>query len=128
MISFFFFSSRRRHTRSLRDWSSDVCSSDLAVVGPAGTAGGARDRTGSPPRIVTVGRIAVRIGGTDSVLWLGRGLLEDALGRLVSPSGRFLLVSSRAARSSADRLRPALAQALILDLEIEDSEEAKTLD
>src|SRR5690349_23526113 len=29
---FFFFSSRRRHTRSLRDWSSDVCSSDLHQV------------------------------------------------------------------------------------------------
>src|SRR3989440_7872846 len=29
---FFFFSSRRRHTRSDRDWSSDVCSSDLAYV------------------------------------------------------------------------------------------------
>src|SRR6266536_3916286 len=28
-IFFFFFSSRRRHTRSTRDWSSDVCSSDL---------------------------------------------------------------------------------------------------
>src|SRR5438067_3121433 len=28
--NFFFFSSRRRHTRSKRDWSSDVCSSDLA--------------------------------------------------------------------------------------------------
>src|SRR5207249_8983207 len=28
---FFFFSSRRRHTRSKRDWSSDVCSSDLAL-------------------------------------------------------------------------------------------------
>src|SRR5206468_8490620 len=28
-IFFFFFSSRRRHTRSDRDWSSDVCSSDL---------------------------------------------------------------------------------------------------
>src|SRR3989440_1383832 len=28
-VSFFFFSSRRRHTRSDRDWSSDVCSSDL---------------------------------------------------------------------------------------------------
>src|SRR5438105_6513837 len=27
--SCFFFSSRRRHTRSTRDWSSDVCSSDL---------------------------------------------------------------------------------------------------
>src|SRR5436853_1246267 len=29
-IRFFFFSSRRRHTRCLSDWSSDVCSSDLA--------------------------------------------------------------------------------------------------
>src|SRR6266496_4089915 len=29
----FFFSSRRRHTSSLRDWSSDVCSSDLGNVG-----------------------------------------------------------------------------------------------
>src|SRR3989440_3805852 len=28
---FFFFSSRRRHTRSDRDWSSDVCSSDLVI-------------------------------------------------------------------------------------------------
>src|SRR5437016_9461221 len=27
---FFFFSSRRRHTRLVSDWSSDVCSSDLA--------------------------------------------------------------------------------------------------
>src|SRR5699024_9507132 len=30
--SSFFFTSRRRHTRSKRDWSSDVCSSDLASV------------------------------------------------------------------------------------------------
>src|SRR5256884_1548656 len=29
MRPFFFFSSRRRHTRCSRDWSSDVCSSDL---------------------------------------------------------------------------------------------------
>src|SRR2546421_6447557 len=36
---FFFFSSRRRHTRSDRDWSSDVCSSDLdvaALLSPSG--------------------------------------------------------------------------------------------
>src|SRR5438034_9172578 len=32
---FFFFSSRRRHTRSLCDWSSDVCSSDLLGDDPA---------------------------------------------------------------------------------------------
>src|SRR5690606_40812756 len=30
----FFFSSRRRHTRFSRDWSSDVCSSDLATLAP----------------------------------------------------------------------------------------------
>src|SRR5699024_11778332 len=30
-----FFSSRRRHTRSKRDWSSDVCSSDLTLLFPA---------------------------------------------------------------------------------------------
>src|SRR5690606_41056390 len=33
--SAFFFSSRRRHTRFSRDWSSDVCSSDLVAVGAA---------------------------------------------------------------------------------------------
>src|SRR5207249_6283719 len=31
-LCYFFFSSRRRHTRSKRDWSSDVCSSDLKAL------------------------------------------------------------------------------------------------
>src|SRR5216683_5271729 len=40
MFFFFFFSSRRRHTRSDRDWSSDVCSSDLALAdGPTTVRG-----------------------------------------------------------------------------------------
>src|SRR5256885_11213263 len=34
-IYFFFFSSRRRHTRLQGDWSSDVCSSDLLLTNPA---------------------------------------------------------------------------------------------
>src|SRR5690625_7195968 len=34
-IVLFFFSSRRRHTRWPRDWSSDVCSSDLGISGRA---------------------------------------------------------------------------------------------
>src|SRR3989440_8319990 len=38
---FFFFSSRRRHTRSDRDWSSDVCSSDLAWRSAFGCNAGA---------------------------------------------------------------------------------------
>src|SRR2546429_6184402 len=32
VVVFFFFSSRRRHTRCSRDWSSDVCSSDLFLL------------------------------------------------------------------------------------------------
>src|SRR5690606_39621070 len=32
IVSVFFFSSRRRHTRFSRDWSSDVCSSDLSLL------------------------------------------------------------------------------------------------
>src|SRR5699024_12120813 len=49
ILVFFFFSSRRRHTRSKRDWSSDVCSSDLcphftvSIVGLMVRAAG-RDR------------------------------------------------------------------------------------
>src|SRR5690606_40518195 len=36
----FFFSSRRRHTRFSRDWSSDVCSSDLQADGTYTSAAG----------------------------------------------------------------------------------------
>src|SRR5205809_7201807 len=34
VLIYFFFSSRRRHTRCSRDWSSDVCSSDLKTGVP----------------------------------------------------------------------------------------------
>src|SRR5205814_4836392 len=60
-VFYFFFSSRRRHTRCLSDWSSDVCSSDLparavegAQEGGPGAAGGAGARGGAgrhPPAI-----------------------------------------------------------------------------
>src|SRR3712207_9082151 len=45
---FFFFSSRRRHTRYWRDWSSDVCSSDLDR---AQAAGGRDARRGDDHRV-----------------------------------------------------------------------------
>src|SRR2546429_6069182 len=47
MTNLFFFSSRRRHTRCSRDWSSDVCSSDLyrAKVSLAVEGGRGRSRT-----------------------------------------------------------------------------------
>src|SRR5438132_8024004 len=53
---FFFFSSRRRHTRSLCDWSSDVCSSDL-VGGPIATLRAERNGEGDG-RVYHVGFLA----------------------------------------------------------------------
>src|SRR5690349_24640120 len=51
-LYFFFFSSRRRHTRSLRDWSSDVCSSDLLKLTPEA----ARRPLDAPPEGVALKR------------------------------------------------------------------------
>src|SRR5438874_9896060 len=52
----FFFSSRRRHTSSLRDWSSDVCSSDLtrqfkAMAANTANSTAFRFNTGNTPGI-----------------------------------------------------------------------------
>src|SRR3989449_1370037 len=82
---FFFFSSRRRHTRCSRDWSSDVCSSDLCgerpcLPPPANVAGFAAVPRPHPPAGVSprrgcgLGRRrslrgTVRRGGG---IWLGR--------------------------------------------------------
>src|SRR5690554_8018493 len=46
-MNLFFFSSRRRHTRCGRDWSSDVCSSDLISNKLAGMMGGMIDKISS---------------------------------------------------------------------------------
>src|SRR4030042_1947485 len=53
LVSFFFFSSRRRHTICSRDWSSDVCSSDLprATIRILGLGGGRRSDPGPTVKI-----------------------------------------------------------------------------
>src|SRR3712207_3552023 len=53
---FFFFSSRRRHTRYWRDWSSDVCSSDLPLSSGPGYKG-------SPSWSPQGGRVAFTMDG-----------------------------------------------------------------
>src|SRR5688500_20366952 len=64
MSLFFFFSSRRRHTRLQGDWSSDVCSSDLAII--ASTTGVPRIPThGSCLPLVTISVSAPSL----SIVW-----------------------------------------------------------
>src|SRR2546422_7080681 len=72
-VSFFFFSSRRRHTRCSRDWSSDVCSSDLVPLARAPVGQGLRvdvlrqcDMVGrhDRPRHRRTEQIGARVHGT----------------------------------------------------------------
>src|SRR3712207_8109074 len=66
----FFFASRRRHTRYWRDWSSDVCSSDLAIwridcfIGPSSTATRGTTITDASACLVQSGHTACRDADT----------------------------------------------------------------
>src|SRR5215217_9267272 len=81
-IFFFFFSSRRRHTRYWRDWSSDVCSSDLELAATI---------EHDPSRIVHVEHIhpqseiaVLRCDArraADVLQWTPRVSLEEGIGR-----------------------------------------------
>src|SRR3712207_6872567 len=78
-LIFVFFSSRRRHTRYWRDWSSDVCSSDLEAVEivdslPFALTGGLFSR--SP---ATVERVAARLPVGN--LYVNRGITGAMVGR-----------------------------------------------
>src|SRR3712207_4602476 len=53
---FFFFSSRRRHTRYWRDWSSDVCSSDLPAPGSIPEEPGVYRFSDAHGRVIYVGK------------------------------------------------------------------------
>src|SRR5262245_63159446 len=79
----FFFSSRRRHTRCLSDWSSDVCSSDL--IGSGGLSHEPPVPTLSHPDQAVRERITVRReptaaereAKTQRVMAAGRALAEE---------------------------------------------------
>src|SRR5690349_24423144 len=93
---FFFFSSRRRHTRSLRDWSSDVCSSDLELRVPDGADAGLSllDPTGTPRlgMVATAdGRPMLATRGADGAprLLLGESPEGAATLRLSAGDGSF---------------------------------------
>src|SRR5947207_3916417 len=60
-LSRFFFSSRRRHTRSLCDWSSDVCSSDLKLLDVEFSIRGILRGFGLKMGEVSKGRFAARV-------------------------------------------------------------------
>src|SRR5205809_5386257 len=76
---FFFFSSRRRHTRCSRDWSSDVCSSDLDYVASSPVLSRYREKCTIVPYGVDVEAFALRDGEEAAV----RRRRESYGGRIV---------------------------------------------
>src|SRR6266567_8404191 len=95
MLFFFFFSSRRRHTRFDCDWSSDVCSSDLAAAvlaedGPAAVrlarqvGALAQDAQVDPRLIVELLHPIVATAATSSFTY-SRPWLRSLMGHLTAP-------------------------------------------
>src|SRR5256884_3426764 len=84
-ISFFFFSSRRRHTRCSRDWSSDVCSSDWGGEQGAGVCRSTAPRSLLPAPIrfppmsfpLSRRRFLVGTAGAVAAAALGDGFLIE---------------------------------------------------
>src|SRR3712207_7675999 len=75
--SFFFFSSRRRHTRYWRDWSSDVCSSDLVLVRTLKAAGAQLSWCGCNP-LSTQDDVAASLAQDEDIsVFASRGVTQQ---------------------------------------------------
>src|SRR2546428_7915678 len=79
-LCLFFFSSRRRHTRSDRDWSSDVCSSDLT------SSTYTKITTGELPS--GVGARLASVGHSPSIMIMAGPIVINACAALPSGPGR----------------------------------------
>src|SRR2546422_7365681 len=118
-VIFFFFSSRRRHTRCSRDWSSDVCSSDLTIARRYAD----RIRRDSIARIETQGL-------------LGDKVVEVTVGTAAAPPlqpGDVLLAReptdfARVLTQGADTARDAAALVAALRKTAEDVNRSKLVD
>src|SRR5882757_3673730 len=121
MFFFFFFSSRRRHTRYWRDWSSDVCSSDLdwradkpglvRIIRPEDLP-----RPGATPSAANVSRVVPRpatavprVPAGFKVELLAEGLNGPREMR-VAPNGDIFVAETRAGRIRILRLAEAGAK------------------
>src|SRR5690606_41129685 len=77
---FFFFSSRRRHTRFSRDWSSDVCSSDLTGLPATITVEEDSNEDLFDISTVSIGDIDAGSGNLSLILVANGGVFDVAAG------------------------------------------------
>src|SRR2546422_10542284 len=116
---FFFFSSRRRHTRCSRDWSSDVCSSDLlALAVGVGAYPVVRRLTSRLERLqagvesLGAGELSarVKVEGSDEVARLAESFNRAAgrIGELIGAHKALLANASHELRTPLARIRMAV--------------------
>src|SRR6266513_2227537 len=100
LVISFFFSSRRRHTISNRDWSSDVCSSDLLLEHPRGLGPRRRPAVGGAEAAVDP---CGQIGVHGPASWSGRYQYGPSPGsRLIAPGRAPPKRRRRPVRDAAD--------------------------
>src|SRR5215467_7274237 len=103
---FFFFSSRRRHTRLQGDWSSDVCSSDLAVALDLARVGTFEQKVYAVVRSVrwgettSYGEIAREVGVPHAARAVGQALARNPI-PIIIPCHRILAKGHRIGGFSA---------------------------
>src|SRR5260221_11900899 len=118
----YFFSSRRRHTRSLCDWSSDVCSSDLVttVIDPEGRPTVMEFVSYRKERLYPVGRLDYASEGL--LLMTNDGELAQKLTKAGShvPKTYHVKISGRPDEKGIERLRRGIT------ITLEDGEREKT--
>src|SRR5205814_3221444 len=111
VVCFFFFSSRRRHTRCLSDWSSDVCSSDLALRTVGLDSRDWKERILRKDASFTVAQVESdgpqRSGLSPKVLFADR--------KFRTKTGRVNLIASAPARSQVSAEFPLYLMALATD-------------
>src|SRR5437868_1221521 len=106
---FFFFSSRRRHTRSKRDWSSDVCSSDLIANTTADGSGNWSVRTSTLTQgthSITATENVTDIAGNVSVASAALSVTIDTTAP-GAPSTPDLIAASDTGSTSTDNITKA---------------------
>src|SRR6266852_2513383 len=112
----FFFSSRRRHTRCYRDWSSDVCSSDL--IGASALAG---NRTGYDNTAIGSGTNVSAANLTNATA-IGANAVVSASNKIRLGNGRITVIEGQVPytytsdRNQKENFRPVDADEVLTKL------------
>src|SRR5438034_10950333 len=100
----FFFSSRRRHTRSLCDWSSDVCSSDLGI-GPEVPGRGDVSTGGGGGGIAAPGvETGMASGGPEPFGGVAGATVPDKIGRASCRERAYLMEVGASVNNEDEKL------------------------